>query len=61
MSMMWRALLCVHWRGRGNPGGPEYSDTGPSSEEAEEGREPKVARGPAAPADEERKRHERTR
>eukprot|EP00969_Alexandrium_andersonii_P189290 8362780-Alexandrium_andersonii.AAC.1 len=41
----------------GDPGGSEYSDAGPGSEEVEEGREPKVARDPAAPTDEGRKRH----
>eukprot|EP00969_Alexandrium_andersonii_P171672 7588805-Alexandrium_andersonii.AAC.1 len=46
--------------GPGDPGGSESSDAGPGSEEAEEGREPKVARDPAAPTDEERKRHECT-
>eukprot|EP00969_Alexandrium_andersonii_P071710 3166144-Alexandrium_andersonii.AAC.1 len=44
--------------GPGDSGGPESSDAGPGFEEVEEGRELKVVRDPAAPTDEERKRHE---
>eukprot|EP00969_Alexandrium_andersonii_P173884 7686626-Alexandrium_andersonii.AAC.1 len=46
--------------GPGDPGGSESSDAGPGSEEVEERRESKVARDPAAPTDEERKRRECT-
>eukprot|EP00969_Alexandrium_andersonii_P323264 14283345-Alexandrium_andersonii.AAC.1 len=42
--------------GPGDQGGSELSDAGPGSEEAEEGRESKVARDPAARTDEERAR-----
>eukprot|EP00969_Alexandrium_andersonii_P252901 11177754-Alexandrium_andersonii.AAC.1 len=47
-------------KGPGDLGGPESSDTGPGSGEAEEGRELEVAQDPSAPTDEERQRHERT-
>eukprot|EP00969_Alexandrium_andersonii_P323383 14287857-Alexandrium_andersonii.AAC.1 len=46
--------MCIRDRG-----GSESSDAGPGSEEVDEGREVEVARDPAAPTDEERKRRER--
>eukprot|EP00969_Alexandrium_andersonii_P085163 3755544-Alexandrium_andersonii.AAC.1 len=60
MSTTCRARICARLRGRGGPGGSESSDAGLGSDPVEEGRGPRVARDPAAPSDEERKRRECT-
>eukprot|EP00969_Alexandrium_andersonii_P104991 4632641-Alexandrium_andersonii.AAC.1 len=71
---MWRALSCVRSRGGGGdeqsstvgeslaaaPGEP-VDASGVLEHPSAEGREPRAARGPAAPSDEERKQRECTR
>eukprot|EP00969_Alexandrium_andersonii_P160977 7114197-Alexandrium_andersonii.AAC.1 len=61
---MGGAALCpglCPLQGAGGPGESESSDVEPGPVEAEEGRELRVAHGPAAPSDEERKRRDCTR
>eukprot|EP00969_Alexandrium_andersonii_P328781 14527831-Alexandrium_andersonii.AAC.1 len=54
---MGGAALCP-LQGAGGPGEPQSSGVDPGPFEAGEGCELRVARDPAAPSDEERKRHE---